>query len=552
MSATTRTWPPFRHWPRPDPKLLGSEFLAALTVTAVMVPQSVAYAGLAGMPLVTGLYASLLPALVAALFGSSTRLSVGPTALTCLLVGASLAGRAEPGSQEWATLAVWMAVIAGAAQMLIGLCRATWLLRLVSVPVLEGFSQAAALLIIASQLPDLLGIRSHAGLPGFGGSVDGYALAFGLGSLGAFMLGRRWMPRWPVMLLTILVAGILSRATGFEASGAVVGPLPSGLPLLMLPAWPGAGTVATLITPALVIALVSSLELAASAQIEAQRDARRWEAATDLVAQGMAKLAAALSASFPTSTSFSRSALTLYAGARTGWSALLSAAMVVAVLLWLMPALAAVPRAVLAAVVIVAVAGLLRPGTLRRFWQIDRTEAAVMAATFAATLVAAPRIHWGILTGILLASAYFMARRFHPRIVEVGLHPDGSLRDRAEWDLPTLAPDVLAVRMDAALDFSTADAFEATVLTRLDRAPQTRHLVLFCQGINRVDVTGARVLQQLIPRLRARFITLHLVGMKLPLERSLQAAGLLTPDPLLRLHRTDADALGALAHEEPA
>ena len=152
-------WLPFLAWPRPDQALLRGELTAGLTVALVMVPQSVAYAGLAGMPLITGLYAALLPALIAVLFGSSTRLSVGPAALTCVLVGASLNGLAEPGSPLWVNLAVWLAILSGLIQLALGALRLGWMLDMVSSPVLMGFTQAAALLIIASQLPPFLGLQ---------------------------------------------------------------------------------------------------------------------------------------------------------------------------------------------------------------------------------------------------------------------------------------------------------------------------------------------------------------------------------------------------------
>src|SRR6187549_711789 len=151
-------WLPFLRWPRPDAALLRGELAASLTVAVVMIPQSVAYAGLAGMPLITGLYATFLPALVAVLFSSSTRLSVGPSALSSVLVGASLIGMAQPGSASWVALAVWLALLAGGLQLLVGLTRSAWVLNLVSSPVLAGFSQAAALLIIASQLPAMIGL----------------------------------------------------------------------------------------------------------------------------------------------------------------------------------------------------------------------------------------------------------------------------------------------------------------------------------------------------------------------------------------------------------
>ena len=179
MSKLSR-WLPFLNWPRPTPALLRGESMAALTVAVVMIPQSVAYAGLAGMPLVTGLYATFLPALIAVLFSASTRLSVGPSAPSSVLVGASLVGLAQPASASWVALAVWLALLAGGLQLAVGLTRSAWVLNLVSLPVLTGFSQAAALLIIASQLPTLVGLRGSLGQLLHQPQFDLQALAYGL------------------------------------------------------------------------------------------------------------------------------------------------------------------------------------------------------------------------------------------------------------------------------------------------------------------------------------------------------------------------------------
>lgn len=540
-------WLPFLAWPRPGMLLLRGEFIAALTVAVVMVPQSVAYAGLAGMPLITGLYATFLPALVAVLFGRSTRLSVGPSALTCLLVGAALLGLAEPGSAQWIDLAVWLALLAGALQLVVGATGAAWLLNLVSAPVLAGFSQAAALLIIGSQLPALLGLegswRDMLAQP----RMDLQALGYGLGALALMLLGRRFAPRLPMVLLVVVAGGALSAFSGYSVHGAVVGPLPQGLPSPYLPGWPGWEAFSSLLVPAGVIALVSSLEMAASAKIESQHDGKRWDASQDLVGQGLAKLTSGLCGAFATSTSFSRSAITLYAGARTGWATVLSTGCVLVVLLFLTPALQHVPRAVLAAVVVVAVVNLFRPQRLWALRRIDSVEAITAAVTFTVTLATAPRIYWGVLTGVLMGLAHFLYHRLHPRIIEVGLHADGSLRDRHLWELPPLAPQLYALRMDSGLDFASASAFERAIAEHLAQHPETRHVCLFAQPINRIDATGVETFVQLRSLLASRGVTLHISGIKLPVEQVLRRAGALREDALLQMYRTDTEALQALA-----
>lgn len=537
---------PFLQWPRLDASLLRSEVTSGLTVAVVVIPQSVAYAGLAGMPLVTGLYAAFLPALIAVMFSRSTRLSVGPSALSCVLVGASIVGMAQPGSAQWVELVVWLAVLAGLIQLGLGAAGASWVLNLVSSPVLTGFSQAAALLIIASQLPALLGLSGP--LTGLlhGAQVDGVALAYGAASLALFYLGRRYLPRVPMVLLVLGAAGALSKWSGYAQNHAVIGAVPVGFPSFYWPALPEWHTLSGLLVPAVAIALVSSLELATSAKIESQRDGKRWDANQDLIGQGIGKLTSAFSGSFPTSTSFSRSALTLYSGARTAWSTVFATGVVMLVLLYLTPALYHVPQTVLAAIVIMAVWNLLNLGTLARLWRIDRIEAITAAVTFAVTMIAAPRIYWGVLAGVVMGLAHFLYLRLHPRIVELGLHSDGSLRDRHLWKLAPLGTDLYALRMDAELDFASANALERAVIEHLANHPRTRHVWLFAQPINRVDATGVEVFSQLRLTLAGHQIALHLVGMKNPVQQVLEKAGALEASPLVHMYRTDAEALAML------
>ncbi len=542
----------FREWPRLTTSLARTEVLAGLTVALVMIPQAVAYAGLAGMPLVTGLYTCLVPALLAVLFGSANRLSVGPAALTCVLIGASLTGMAEPGSAEWVALAVWLSLLSGAIQLLLGLGNYGWLINLVSAPVMMGFTQAASLLIMASQIPGLLGVKAWSwDVQSWPVWLSGWPAWFGLSSLAALLLLRQFKPRWPGIMIVMGAASAVAYATDYQDHGAVVGLLPSGLPDFYWPEWPGLDRLNQLWVPAMVIALVSFLETASSARIECQRDGKRWDDSTELFSQGLAKLASAFSGSFPTSTSFSRSALMLYAGARSGWAVVASVACVLLALLILMPALEFVPRSVLAAAVIVAVLNLFQPRQFLKLWRIDRVETLTAGVTFAITLVTAPRIYWGVLTGVLVGLSHFLHTRLHPRIIEVGLHSDGSLRDRHLWKLPPLAPHLYALRMDAELDFAASSDFERAITDHLAQHAEVRHVCLFAQPINRVDATGVETFGQLHRQLSQRGITLHISGIKLPVETALRKAGELHDGPYLKLYRTDAETLQALAHLAP-
>ena len=538
---------PFLNWPRLSPKLLRGEALAGLSVGLMVIPQGVAYAALAGMPLVTGIYAAMLPALIAVLFSASTRLSVGPTALTCLLIGTSLTGLAEPASAHWVELAVWLALLSGVLQVALGFMRFGWLLNLVSAPVLMAFTQAAALLIISSQLPQLLGFKVAWRQMWMQPQWHMPSVLFGLVSLILLTLARRWKPAFPTVLVVVVTSAGLSVWTGFEASGgAVVGVLPEGLPSLFVPGLPDWHTLSQLVLPTLVITLVSFLETASSAKVDSERAGQRWDQDQDLIGQGLGKILSGLSGAFPTSSSFSRSALNLYAGARTGWATVASVIVVLLALLLFTPVLRHVPQAVLAAIVLASVVGLLKPDEFKRLWRISRVEATIAGVTIAITLLAAPRLYWGVLAGVLMGLSYFLYQRLHPRIIEVGLHPDGSLRDRHLWHLPALAPNLYALRMDAELDFASANSFQRAIVEHLSSHPDVKHVCLFAQPINRVDATGVETFSQLHSTLTQHNITFHISGIKLPVENILRQAGELKNSNRLKMYRTDAEAVSAL------
>ena len=532
-------WFPFLRWPRLTPALFRQEWAAGFSVALLMVPQSVAYAALAGMPLVTGLYAALLPALVGVMWGGSTRLSIGPSALTCVLISASLTGLAQPSSAQWVNLAIWLALLAGTLQLLMGVLRYGWLVNLISSPVMMGFTQAAGLLIMASQLPALTGWQA-------GGSFQWTDVGFGAASLAALFLAKKWAPKSPSIMLVVAASAAVSYAMGYAANGgAVIGALPASLPSLGLPQLLTLEELMFLAGPAVLIALVSFLEAASCAKTENQKEGTVWQENQDLMGQGLAKIVSGLSGSFATSTSFSRSAINLASGAKTGW-AVVGTTSFVLLAVFASPALFHVPRAVLAAVVILAVSSLIQPMAFVKLWRIARIEAMTAGMTFGITLLSTPRIYWGVLAGVLLGLSHFLYTRLHPRIIEVGLHEDGSLRDRHLWHLPPLASNVFAIRMDAELDFAAASSFEKYITEKLSDQAQIQHVCLFAQPINRIDATGVETLQQLRHYLQRRGIQLHISGIKLPVENALKLAGELGPESHVILYRTDIEALQAL------
>ena len=562
---------PFLTWPGLTLPLLKGELSAGVTVGLMMIPQAVAYAAVAGMPLVTGIYAALLPALVAAMWSSSSRLSVGPTALTALMVGSALTGLAQPGSADWVNLAVWLALLTGLAQLLLGFARFGWLLNIISAPVLMGFTQAAALLILTSQLPAMLGFKgnfysmmtqlwtqlSYQQIPVF----QHTAAVFGLVSLVFLLAAKRFVPRLPAVVLLMLAASFISYSTGFESGGgAVVGALPAGLPSLYLPGMLSLEAFGQLLLPVLTITLVSFIETASSAKVESQKGGQKvgkiWNQNQDLIGQGLAKIASGLSGAFPTSSSFSRSALNLYAGAKTAWANVVGVLVVMLALLFLTPVLHHVPQSVLAAVVVAAIYSLIVPKNFIRLWQVSKMETVSALATLIVTALSAPKLYWGIITGLIMGLGHFLYLRLHPRIIEVGLHSDGSLRDRHLWQLPALGHNLYALRMDAELDFASASEFERAILAHLTMHPHTQHVCLFAQPINRIDATGLEVFSQVRRMLLERNMSLHISGIKLPVESILVAAKELPSKdeewPLLRMYRTDAEAVSTFRCQNDA
>ena len=551
-----RKYFPILAWPKPTAHVLGQDALAGITVGLMLVPQAVAYASLAGMPLATGLYASIIPAFIAVILASSARLGVGPSAMSSLMVSSALLPMAIPGTTDWVTLAIWLALLAGLAQLLIGLLRMDWILNVVTSPVLSGFTQAAALLIMASQVPAITGVswdqwRNASGFDAFMHlwiGMDTEALRYGIAGMIAFVYARKLGPRIPSAMVIVGVAALISWWTDYGArGGAIIGNLDVKLQYFQVPQWIGWDLFGQLLVPALMLALVGFVEVAASAKKDHAQAGTRWVAYQDWTAQGAAKIASGFSGSFVTSASFSRSAVNLYAGALTGWSTIFSALFVWAVALWLAPALQHIPLALLGALIITSVSSMIKPSQFALLWRFSRPETLIALLTFAVTLLAAPRIYWGVLAGLLANLAYFMYQRLHPRIIEVGVFPeDGRLRDRKLWKLPALSGKVLALRMDAALDFASATMLENRVVEALEENPQLQHFCLVASTITGMDATGMETLQRLRHQVNLRKGILFISGMKLPMELKLRDANFFDNPAQVQLLRTDAETIEAL------
>lgn len=549
-------WP--RHWA--DGGLRG-DLLAGLTVALVMIPQALAYAKLAGLPPQVGLYAALLPAVVAALFGSCGQLSTGPVALTGLLVGASLLPLAGGDPERLIGLALLLALLSGLIQLALGVLRLGWLLNLLSMPVLMGFVNAAALIICLTQVPALFGIAlaqdEHLVMGVVHMLTDNRDLhaasvAFGLGALGALLTMKRLAPRLPGVPIVVAASTVASALLGFEAGGGdVIGRIPQSLPALSLP--PLRPELAmTLLPAAFVVAMVSFMEAASSAKLISGRTRQPWDQDQELIGQGLGKIAAAFTSGMPVSASFSRSALNYASEARTGLSSVVTAAIVLIVLLYLTPLLWHLPKPVLAAVILQAVSGLIDLKVLRRAWRANRDDGISAILTFIATLAFAPNIQNGIFTGLILTLALMVYRSMQPRVVQLGLHPDGTYRDLHRFGLTHPDPRVVIVRFDSPLTFVTAASFEDGLLRAARAQPDVRTVLVSAAGINEIDATGLYTLAGLIERFHAQGQSIAFCGLKKQVIDAMERDGLWPRIADIAAYRTEQQALRALLHKPPA
>ena len=547
---------PFLSWPTPTRASLKDDLVAGITVALVGIPQSLAYAQLAGIPPYYGLYAALVPCIIGTLFGSSAQLSTGPVALTSLLTAASVAPLAHLGTSQYITYVIVLALLSGIFQFAFGVMRLGVFLSLLSHPVLMGFINAAAIIISLYQVPAFLGFSLKQGdhflLGVWNGLWDSpeihyVSLAFGICALAMLLAFRRFAPRIPGVLLTVVALTWVSYVVGFaDHGGRVVGEIPQGLPRLAMPEveWP---IVRDLLPAAFVIALISFMEAMSSCKVIATKSRTVWDENQELIGQGLAKIAAAFSDTMPVSGSFSRSALNLASGARTGLSSVLSAFVVLLTILFLTPYLYHLPKPILAAIIMLAVLGLINLRSFSNSWRANRDDGIAALATFVATLTFAPNIQNGILTGIIISLALFLYRGTRPRIVAVGLHSDGTLRDAARFGLPPVHPAVRIIRIDASLSFVTVSHFEEAVLRMERDSPEVQFILIAASGMNELDASGVELLGNLAARLKQNGITLAMSAVKKQVLDVMERTGLTRALGAENLYPTDAAAVQGLA-----
>jgi sulfate permease, SulP family len=528
---------------------LPGDLMAGLIVAIMLVPQSMAYALLAGLPPQVGLYASIVPLALYGLLGSSRTLAVGPVAIVSLLVATALTPLANPGSADYVQLALVLALLAGLIQAVMGLARLGFLVNFLSHPVLSGFMNGAALVIGLSQVRHLLGVSLPAAdnfvntawytavsLP----QTNPATVSIGLGSVALLLYFKygfahhlsTWgvAEKWRVPLaksaplLVVLMGTLLVWLLGLNdlAGVRVVGDVPAGLPPLTAPTidldlWQ------LLLPTALAISLVGYTESISVAKSLASKRRQKVNPNQELTALGLANLGASFTGGYPVTGGISRSMVNYAAGANTGLASIITAVLVALTVIFLMPLFYYLPQAVLAAIILVAIMGLVDLRILRHTWRYNKADAVSWLVTFTAVLLIS--VEMGILIGVVVSLGLFLYRTSRPHVAEVGRLGNGeTYRNILRHPVETF-PGVATIRIDESLYFANSRFLEDTILTLISERPNVDRVVLICSAVNFIDASALETLEALIDRLRDAGVDFYLTDVKGPVMDRLERVG---------------------------
>lgn len=552
---------------------LGADLLAALIVTIMLIPQSLAYALLAGLPAEVGLYASILPLIAYALFGSSKVLAVGPVAVISLMTASAVGKVAETGSADYLVAAIALALLSGLMLIAMGLLRLGLIANFLSHSVISGFMTASGILIAASQFKHILGIKAEGdtllqllgalktGLP----ATNVYALAIGVTATAFLFWSRtRLKPLLKARDLSPTLADVITKAAPVAAVALttalawmfmwsetrglkVVGDIPRGLPPFQLPdidleLWK------QLATPALLLSVIGFVESVSVAQTLAAKRRHRIVPDQELIGLGAANIASSLSGGYPVTGGFARSVVNFDAGAETPAAGIFTAVGLLFAALLLTPLLYHLPQATLAATIIVAVLSLVDLGALRRTWTYSRIDFSAMAGTIVLTLAAG--VELGIATGVALSILLHLWRTSRPHTAIVGLVPGTQHFRNVERHAVQTWPDIVTLRVDESLYFPNARFLEEHVVDLVASRPDVRHVILMCPAVNHIDASALESLEAINRNLRAGGITFHLSEIKGPVMDRLKRSHFLQ-DLTGQVFLSQFDAVSTLAPTHP-
>lgn len=532
-------WVPLISWLRTYHRgLLTRDLLAAVIVTLMLVPQALAYAMLAGLPPEMGLYASMLPLVLYAIFGTSASLAVGPVAVAALMTASALSSFAAPGSPEYIGAALVLAALSGLILIAMGVLRLGFLVNFLSHPVISGFVTASGILIAISQLKHIFGVEASGhnvvellrALLAQWQQVNAITLLIGLSVWAYLLVCRKRLNRWLTTLgmpanwaglmvkaapiSAVVVTTLLAWGFQLEQRGVdVVGFVPSGLPAITLPSldqslWLG------LLPAALLISLVGFVESVSVAQTLAAKRRQRIDPNQELIALGMANLGAGVSGGSPVSGGFSRSVVNFEAGAATPLAGAFTAIGIVLATLLLTDLLAFLPTATLAATIIVAVGTLIDLPAVKRTWQYSRSDGVAMITTLLLTLLHSVEV--GIISGVVLSLGIHLYRTSQPHSAVVGRVPGTEHFRNVKRHQVETDEHVAMLRIDESLYFANARYLEDTVMALAARSPSLRHIVLTCQAVNVIDASALESLEAINGRLKDAGAILHLAEVKGP------------------------------------
>lgn len=543
-------WLPAITWLRRyDRATLGSDLFAALIVTLMLIPQSLAYAMLAGLPPQVGLYASIAPLVIYAAFGTSRTLSVGPVAVVSLMTAAAVGDVAASGSIGYLEAALALALLSGLVLLAMAVLRLGFLATFLSHPVISGFITASAVLIATSQLKHILGVRvdgdtlvelvpsllratPSVNLPTLviGASATAFLfwvrkglkpllLRFGVPTRAADFITKAG----PVVAIVATTVAVI--AGDLAAQGVrVVGAVPAGLPPLSVPSF-DSGLWAQLLPAAALISLVGFVESISVSQTLAAKRRERIDANQELVGLGTANVAAALTGGYPVTGGFARSVVNFDAGARTQLAGVFTAAGIALVALFFTPLFHSLPQAALAATIIVAVLSLVDLGTARHTWHYSKSDFSSMALTIVVVLTMG--VEAGIVAGVALSVLLYLWRTSRPHIAVVGQVPGSEHYRNVERHEVLVSPSVLSVRVDESLYFANARYLEDRLYDEIARRPEIRHVVLMCPAVNYIDASALDSLEVINERLSHAGVMFHLSEVKGPVFDRLQRSHLL-------------------------
>ncbi len=548
-AALRRSMPIFQWGAAYSRETFSSDLLAAVIVTIMLIPQSLAYAMLAGLPPEAGLYASILPLVAYAVFGSSRTLAVGPVAVVSLMTASAAGTAAATGHIDNASAALLLALLSGVFLTGMGIFRLGFVANFLSHPVISGFITASGLIIAASQLKHILGIKAHGGnlavligdLLANIGQTNPRTLIIGVAvvaflfwtrkMLKPLLIARGWRARSADIaakaapVASVAVTTLIAWALALPDYGvAIVGVIPQGLPPLTLPRFDAAIWL-ELATPAALISLVGFVESVSVAQTLAAKRRQRIHPDQELIGLGAANISASLTGGYPVTGGFARSVVNFDAGAETPAAGAFTAVGILIAALLLTPFLYFLPTATLAATIIVAVLSLVDLGALKRTWTYSRSDFAAMAATIAITLTFG--VEAGIISGVVTSIGLHLWRTSQPHYAIVGQVPGTEHFRNVRRHEVSVAEEVITIRVDESLYFPNARFLEEKIAALVADCPKVKHVVLMCPAVNHIDASALESLEAINHALRDAGVTFHLSEVKGPVLDRLRRSHLL-------------------------